>query len=416
MGWYVFAEEAPIMQAEEIRSFLLKYESGSHTEVEHQAFREWLKTAPMEEATAVAEEYKILIESRKLKPADPELVSQIEAALNQYELGKTTPYTPASGGYDGKVIHLKTFRKIAVAASIILAMGLGTYFLFFNKPTAQAEIVKGEIPQDVKAPDGTKAIITLADGRIIPIDSLTSIDQSSVKLTRTTNGNIIYSGSTSKVVYNTLSNPKGSKVIDMTLSDGSHVWLNAGSSMVFPIAFNGDYRKVFITGEAYLEVAHNAAKPFIVNANNKGEIEVLGTRFNVNAYDDEDALCTTLLEGKVKFTKTTLSLPGSDFVVLSPGQQSVLSKSGLQMKNNVDVDGVMAWKNGLFNFNNSNLEMVMRQLARWYDVEVVYQGEIPQRNFGGEMQRDLNLSEVLKILETNQVHFRIEGKRLIVLP
>lgn len=404
------------MQPEEIKSFLSKYKAGTYSEEEHQAFRDWLKTASIEEAAAIAEEYKFIFESRKMNPANPELVSQIEAALNQYELGKTTPYTPASGGYRGKVVRLKTIRKIAVAASIILVIGLGTYFLFFNKLKEEPEIVKTEVPQDVKAPDGTKAMITLADGRIIPIDSLTSIDQSNVKLTKTANGNIIYSGSTSKIVYNTLSNPRGSKVIDMTLSDGSHVWLNAGSSMVFPIAFNGDYRKVFITGEAYLEVAHNAAKPFIVNANNKGEIEVLGTRFNVNAYDDEDALRTTLLEGKVKFTKTTLSLPSSDFVVLSPGQQSVLSKTGLQMKNNVDMDGVMAWKNGLFNFNNSNLEMVMRQLARWYDVEVVYQGSVPKRNFGGEMQRDLNLSEVLKILETNQVHFRIEGKKLIVLP
>lgn len=404
------------MQHQEIKSFLAKYKAGIYSEAEHQAFRDWLTTAPIEEIEAIANEYKSVFDSRELSHRNSDLVVQIEAALNQYELGRTTPYTPASGEYPGKVIRLRTIRRIAVAASVILMIATGTYFLLFNKSKKQDEIVKTTVPQDVKAPEATKAMITLADGRTVPVDSLTSIDQSNVKLTKSATGEIIYSGNTSKVVYNTLTNPRGSKVIDMILSDGSHVWLNAGSSIVYPIAFNGDYRKVFINGEAYVEVKHNAAKPFIVNANNKGEIEVLGTHFNVNAYEDENAVRTTLLEGKVKFTKTTLSLPTSDFVVLEPGQQSVLTKEELRKASNVDVEGVMAWKNGLFNFNNSDLEIVMRQLSRWYDVEVIYQSGVPKRNFGGEMQRDLNLSEVLKILEKNNVHFKIEGKKLIVLP
>lgn len=316
-----------------------------------------------------------------------------------------------------------TFRQMAVAASILLVIGLSSYFLFINKPTKQDDIVVAEI-KDVKAPTTNRAMITLADGRTVYLDSAANgqiFTQNNIKVTKTADGKIIYDlviptkeGSQGAPAFNTLTNPRGSKVIDMTLSDGTHVWLNAGSSVTYPVAFIGNERKVAITGEAYFEITHTvtasgAKQPFIVSKGDM-QVQVLGTHFNVNAYDDESDIKVTLLEGSVKVIASAAKQ-----TVLKPGEQAVLTRnSQLTTHNSVDLDAVMAWKNGLFQFNNADLPTVLRQLARWYDVEVVYEGKIPQREFGGKMQRDLNLTEVLKILETNNVNFKIEGRTLIV--
>ncbi|HET6996597.1 MAG TPA: FecR domain-containing protein, partial [Chitinophagaceae bacterium] len=215
----------------------------------------------------------------------------------------------------------------------------------------------------------------------------------------------------SPLTYNTLTNPRGSKVIDMTLSDGSKVWLNAGSSVKYPVTFIGKDRKVEITGEAYFEVTHDPGRPFVVS---KGliSVTVLGTHFNVNAYDDEADIKVTLLEGSVKVSELTTH----HSQLIKPGEQGIAMNNGeLTVKNDVDMEQVMAWKNGRFQFNEADLQTVLRQVARWYDVEIVYEGDVPTRQFGGKMQKELNLSEILKILEKNNVHFRIDGKKLIVL-
>src|SRR5258705_7986378 len=238
---------------------------------------------------------------------------------------------------------VRSLSQLAVAASILLAVGLGSYFLFFDKGK-QKEIVKADntITNDVQAPKVTKALITTADGKIITIDSLTSFSQGNVKIVKTVDGKIVYSGAASEVSYNTLTNPTGSKVIDMTLTDGSRVWLNAGSSVTYPVSFTANERKVKITGEAYFEVQHDANKPFIVS---KGEtsVQVLGTHFNVNAYDDEDNIKVTLLEGSVKVS-TMYDVRGT---MLRPGQQAQIA-TDIKVAGNVDLDEVMAWKNGLF--------------------------------------------------------------------
>ncbi len=311
-------------------------------------------------------------------------------------------------------------RRIAVAASIVLALGIAGYFLLNNKATKKDEIAKTtRAPKDMKAPETNRAMITLVDGRKVYLDSVGNGQlavQGDVKLLKNDDGQIVYqsivNSQQSAAAYNTLTNPRGSKVIDMTLADGSRVWLNAGSSVTYPIAFVGKERKVSITGEAYFEVAHDAMKPFYVNKGDM-QVQVLGTKFNVNAYDDEAEIKVSLLEGSVLVSQ----LATRNSQLIKPGQQAVLTHNAqLTTHSSVNLDEVMAWKNGRFQFNKASLQEVMRQLARWYDVEIVYEGKISTQTFSGKMQRELNLFELLDGLAKSQVHFKIEEKKLIVLP
>lgn len=308
-------------------------------------------------------------------------------------------------------IRKLNWRRWAAAASVLFVLGAGSYFLFYNKankPTI-ATAITHPIINDVQAPKETKATITLADGSTVAVDSLTSLTQSNVKLIKTADGKIVYSGQSTKISYNTLTNPRGSKVIDMVLADGSKVWLNAGSSVTYPVTFIGNERKVSITGEAYFEVAHNAAMPFKVT---KGEMEVtvLGTHFNVNAYDDESDIKVTLLEGSVMVRNEAGS------VTIKPGQQAKLISNHQPEISNPNLDEVMAWKNGRFAFYDADITTVMNQLARWYDLDVLIKGEIKEK-FHVEITRNTNISNVFKILEaTGGVHLKIEGNKVIVMP
>jgi transmembrane sensor len=327
----------------------------------------------------------------------------------------------ATGKNNVRVVPLKpkrlTFLRIAAAASIIGLLFLGTFF-WFNRGEQREVAKKTEVrsnghENDV-LPGGDKAILTLADGSTIVLDNAqngTLTQQGATKVIKL-DGKLAYdpagAGST-EVVYNTISTPRGGQY-QIELPDGSQVWLNAASSLRFPTAFAGKERRVEISGEAYFEVAKNKNMPFIVSVSG-AEVQVLGTHFNVMAYKEEKAVKTTLLEGSVRFVS------GNNASLLKPGQQSQLTKEGqVNVISGVDVDEVMAWKNGMFYFENADIETVMRQLSRWYDVEIEYQGEIKPKKFGGEIQRDLNLSEVLEGLKGTGIHFRIEGKKLIVLP
>ncbi len=325
-----------------------------------------------------------------------------------------------------------------VAAAAVLIIGLTTALIVSSSRRSSAsrqDVASQPMPSDVKAPQINRATITLANGQQVALDSLNKgvlALQGNVKLVKLDDGQIAYQASSGEVIrevqYNTLYNPRGSKVIDMGLSDGSHVWLNAGSSLTYPVAFIGKERKVAITGEAYFEVSHDAATPFYVSKGNVG-VMVLGTHFNVDAYDDEDEIKVTLIQGLVKVVNTSDGGSSSDrqssslsSVMLNPGQQAAvavekrITATPIRIVPHPDLEAVMAWKDGLFNFNKVSLQDVMRQLARWYDVEVEYQGAVTTKTLGGEMQRDLNLSEVLDGLRDIGVHFRIEGKKLIVMP
>ncbi|MDB5199217.1 MAG: anti-FecI sigma factor, FecR [Chitinophagaceae bacterium] len=307
-----------------------------------------------------------------------------------------------------KIIFTNWYR-VAAAAVVVLLLSIGSYFYFNNKKEKQ--IAKTETQKnknDVAAPQSNKAVLTLSDGSTIVLDSAangTLTQQGNVKVVKTVDGQIVYKGDATEVRYNTLTVPKGSKPVQLQLADGSNVWLNVASSITYPTAFTGNERKVQITGEGYFEVAHNASMPFVVEKNDVS-VQVLGTHFNVNSYDDENEIKITLLEGSVKVSK------GNKTSLIKPGQQAQVA-SEIKIVS-ADVDEVIGWKNGLFSFSNADLQAVLRQLSRWYDVEISYRGTIPKRVFKGEIQRDLNLSETLNILEKNNVHFTIEGKKIVV--
>ena len=309
-----------------------------------------------------------------------------------------------------------SLKRIAVAASVI-GLILLTTFLFINKNgtkgIVKANVIEHNFKDDV-SPGGDKATLILADGSSIVLDDAqngTLAQQGSSKVIKI-DGKLSYSlinKNTKEVVYNTISTPKGGQY-QLELPDGSLVWLNATSSIHFPTSFEDKVRRVEITGEAYFEVAKNRDKPFIVTVNN-AEVQVVGTHFNINAYNDEEDVKTTLLEGSVRF------INDASISTLRPGQQSQLTKNGnVNVVSNVDVDKVIAWKNGLFDFENAGIETVMRQLSRWYDVDIEYNGKTDDL-FIAEMRRNIKLSDALKALElTGKVRFEIEGKKIIVMP
>lgn len=310
--------------------------------------------------------------------------------------------------------RIRLWQKIAIAASVIVVLAVGGYLLL-NKNDDKPGIAEVSEEIDVKSPAINRAMIKLADGRVVYLDSAANGQlavQDNVKLIKLANGKISYqsavgSGQPTELIYNTLTNPRGSKVIDMALADGSHVWLNAGSSVTYPIAFTGNERKVSITGEAYFEVAHDKTKPFYVTKGNM-QVQVLGTRFNVNAYDDEQEIKVTLLEGAVKVHK------GDQIGLLKPGEQAQVA-GDINVIKGVDLENVMAWKNGLFDCNGLDLATILRQAARWYDVEVVYQSKPTTEIYMGSIPRNVKLSELLKILQLSGVKFSIEGQKLIVM-
>lgn len=340
----------------------------------------------------------------------PQHISQkMLAEIRKATTAAETPVTKRSS----------TFTRIA-AAAIILVIVSAAFWWYYPATPPEQPLAKGKAPAtDVAAPADSRATITLANGQQIILDSNRNgilASEGAVRIERADDGAITYKGAVAETVYNTLFNPRGSKPVSLTLSDGSRVWLNSESSLRYPVAFSGKQRPVEITGEAYFEVTRNPAMPFRVSIAGKGTVEVLGTHFNVNSYPDESNTRITLLEGSVR-----VALLAGSPTVIQPGQQAVYnnaqpSGTAITVKNGVNIDAVMAWKNGFFHFDQADLYAVMRQLARWYNIEVKYEGKIPPRTFGGEMQRDLNLSEVLKLLEKNKVHFQIENNQLLVRP
>jgi len=304
--------------------------------------------------------------------------------------------------------------KIAAAAVLILSLGLYWWSGKDHSPIAQQSVPAVQLAD--LPPGGNKAILTLGDGSSIMLDSAKNgslASQGNTSVTKSRKGELIYNTSAETdeaVVFNTVATPKGGQY-HIVLPDGSKVWLNAASSLRFPTAFRGTERKVEITGEVYFEVAHNAKMPFIVKSG-ETEIAVLGTHFNVMAYPDEKVLKTTLLEGSVKVSRAGKS------AMLSPGQQARIKtiSNNLSVLDNIDMEKEMAWKNGYFQFQDDNLENIMRQISRWYDVDVTYEGNPGKETFTGRLPRNGNVSKIFKILSLSGVKFRIEGKSIIVTP
>jgi transmembrane sensor len=325
------------------------------------------------------------------------------------------------------------WRRVA-AAAVLLAIGTVVFMAVdrsSSKSTAPGVVktIVNDIP-----PGGNRATLQLANGQTIILDSAANGSlamQGNAKIMKLADGQIAYTvdgKAASEVMYNTMSTPPGGQ-FKLKLPDGTNVWLNAASSITYPTAFTGKERKVTITGEVYFEVETLQLRsghkmPFKVMIAGGAEVEVLGTHFNINSYADETEIKTTLLEGSVKVVNRESAIGNQQSVkdkelsvVLKPGEQAVIAgNSRLTIDHSPNIEQVMAWKNGLFNFNKVSLQEVMKQIARWYDVEIVYQGKIKPKQFGGEIQRDLNLSEVLEGLTKTGIHFQIEGRKLIVLP
>ena len=317
--------------------------------------------------------------------------------------------------------HAETLRRPhyslwpAAAAIILFIVSGAVYFLLQPKQLPQQIVQSGAAKpfNKVIAAGGYKAVLTLADGSDIILDSThqgTLAKQGNVKIMRLNTATVAYKAADENnqpVSYNTLSTPNGGQY-QLILPDGSKVWLNASSSIHFPTVFKGKERNVSVTGEVYFEVAKNAAKPFKITVKDM-EVQVLGTHFDIMAYDDETAMRTTLLEGSVKVTKGYLHK------MLVPGQQSVINESAEIKVADADLEEVMAWKNGLFQFNGLDIKTVMRQISRWYDVDVVYAGSIPSGHFTGVVNRSNDILQVLKIMQAGGVRFKIDGRKLVVL-
>ena len=309
-----------------------------------------------------------------------------------------------------KVIPL--WKKLSAVAAAILLLFVGGYWWLVvkNNQGIKEETVKTKTVKDF-APGKEGAILTLADGRKIILDSAANgslTNQGGVSVNKK-GGQVLYEGS-GEVLYNTMTTPKG-RQYTVVLADGSKVLLNAASSIRFPTSFPGKERVVEITGEAYFEVAKDATKKFVVIAGDM-RTEVLGTHFTINSYADEEKITTTLLEGSIKVLRSAQDDKG---VVLQPGGQAQINKDGgLTTNKNANLEEATGWINGYFYFEKADVRTVMRQLVRWYDIDVAYKGKVTSELFGGKIQRNLNLSEVMEILKTIGVEYKVEGKTLII--
>jgi transmembrane sensor len=368
--------------------------------------------------------------------SDEELIKLLEEAMHEHKINVTMPDMESdrilsavlnSGSQkineegDNKVISVNTnvlwLKRMAVAASILLIFSIGYFKLRSSiPPVSIAGEIKRNKSKDIK-PGGQKALLTLSDGSQIVLDSASNgilALQGNTKVIKLANGKLTYASSpatSAEILYNTMSTPVGGQY-QLSLPDGSKVWLNAASSIRYPTAFSEKLRRVEITGEAYFEIAKNEKVPFIVQFNNGSEVKVLGTHFNIKAYADEQEIKTTLLEGSIIITH------GQKNSLLKPGNQAQINREGIiKVTLNADTEEAVAWKKGNFQFNKTDLQTVMRQAARWYNLDVEYKGKPSDDNrFTGKIPMSVNLSQLLKWMEWSDVHFKLEGNKLTVMP
>jgi transmembrane sensor len=390
-----------------IVAIIEKYSTGALSSEEAALLDDWLASVSPAVFHQTLNQCVVLPAGLKDYPAIPrEFAQALETAINEAD-------------DQDKMIRLFPWKKWTAVAAAVVLLSAGAWFLARHHTNPGISLARtGDI-----APGARGAILTLSDGKQIVLDSTGnafSTTEGNAKITRGGKDLLTYklaAGSPSALVgtvllYNTLTTPRGRK-ISLVLADGTKVWLNAASSIKYPTAFTAKDRVVEIRGEAYFEVAANAAKPFVVKKMGSDySVLVLGTHFDMNAYDDEETIKTTLLEGAVKIEKGAISH------TLKPGEQAIAQKDqgSIDILSSANIAEVMAWKNDLFNFERADIYSVMRQIARWYDVEVEYKGTIA-RHFGGTISQDVNVSQVFKMLEqTGAVKFTIEGRKVIVLP
>ena len=385
------------MQKKDATELLKKYLAGNCSEEECGLLETWYLKYEEKALPELSQEKK----EEQLEEIWAFLSKRLEAPIEGMTIAETElPYkTPV------------LWPKIAVAATVLIALSIGFYF--YNSPNKALPAAQQQISQSEINIIHQKAMLTLADGRTISLDEAKNgeiAEQAGVTITKTKDGQLVYEGAAKESAFNKIVTPKGGQY-QISLPDGTKVWLNAASSLSYPASFTGDKREVKLLGEAYFEVAKNKKMPFVVHSKGQ-EVEVLGTHFNVNAYADEKKTKTTLLEGSVKVKL----IDAKAAALLKPGQQSVYDGGQLDV-NEIDVSEVIAWKTGYFLFQDEDISSIMRTIARWYDVEVVYAANISPKKIGGRISRNKSLDYVLKTLSrTDKFNFKVEGRRVTVMP
>jgi transmembrane sensor len=387
------------MTPQRFSTLLEKWRNGSISVAETEEFIQFANSSHHEDIISDFIETDLKAESFKNLSTEKEKTKTLQVLRKQY---------PRKG-------VLVNFRGnwLKYAAAILIIAAAGMYFWKNNVADNAVEKIASTKSTDVAAPETMRAIITLSDGRVIRLDTIANGElaiQGNVKIKKLSDGKIIYEGlSEGEVIYNTITVPRGSKTTSLTLSDGTKVYLNSASSLRYPVSFSSKERKVEITGEGYFEIAKDAKRKFIVSAGNTNT-EVLGTAFNINAYPDESIAAITLLEGAVKVSA------GNNYFILKPGEQSRINKENvLNLAEDVNIDEVIAWKNGYFQFKEADLKTIARQISRWYDVDFVFENKKAESEiFRGEFSRTSSLSELLKVLEYSDVKFTIDGNKVII--
>lgn len=383
------------MDIERISNLLEKFVAGTATPSEESELHAWYRQLSLSKEDNVP----ILLKESEKEQLKRKMLRDMLKQIGSQSPGKVVPF------YKKK----EFIRKIAVAAVFFI---VAASILFIYNPRKQSHVVIAQniLKEDI-APGHNGAILHLSNGKTIALDSTGDgviAQQGGLKIVKK-DGKLSYIGKSDKVVYNDIVTARGQQW-ELELPDGTKVWLNAASSIHYPLSFKGKERLVKITGEAYFEVVHNSAQPFKVQVGNV-QIEDIGTTFNVNAYSDEPLTKTTLVDGSVKVST------GNNTKLLTPGQQAITQENNsIQIKKNVNVEEVISWKNGQIKFENEDLQTIMRQISRWYDVDITYQNNIPNKIFNGGISRKSNLSELLKILEFEGVHFTQKGRNIIVNP
>ncbi|MGN6181377.1 MAG: FecR family protein [Mucilaginibacter sp.] len=395
------------MNRQELQQFLDKMASGDYTNEEYNAFTYWVANCGRDEYEQMLMYWeKAIGDNNAFNLTDDHLFEKIEA-----DLDRADEQTPAHQHHNNVNRRRFLWTRFIAAASVLLFLSAGLN-LVFQKKQINRPLTKNQ-SHDI-APGGNKAILTLANGQKILLDNAKSgvvANQGNATINKKQDGQLVYNalaGKAGSAVYDTLTTPYAG-TYHLVLADGTKVWLNAATSIRYPVAFSGKYRTVeLLYGEAYYEVVHNGKMPFrVITAGQT--IQDIGTHFNINAYRDERAVKTTLLEGSVSVSK------GNEATILKPDQQAQVNSDGkIQVTDNVDADEVTAWKDGFFQFTNADIQTIMRQLARWYDVKVVYEGPISRHLFTGDIHRDIKASEAMQILTYLKIGYKITGKEIII--
>lgn len=392
-----------------IKPLLRKYLEGTLSSGESRELEEWADASAQNRALLqrIADPDQLTTDLKLLHESHSNIFSRLQAAIPEL-VDEPIKQAPAVHR-----VHFlrKGFMRYAAAALLLIA-GSVALWISTRNTTKQTDTGVSQLPAEI-LPGSNRASLTLADGSVILLDSTgngTIAQQGNTSIEKLSNGQIRYNGSnsTGTAMNNTMRTPRGGQ-FRLTLPDGTRVWLNAASSLTYPVAFTTSERKVTVTGEAYFEIAKDVKRPFLVDIEGKSLIQVLGTSFNVNAYSDEHFITTTLLDGSIR-VKASLQA-----IMLKPGQQSMQAAGDLTIELHADTERALAWKNGKFDFNGLELPAIMRQLERWYDINVRFNTPPSKEVFRGRLTRDLTLSQVLNILGNMEVKYRLEGRTLILL-